>query len=332
MRTTYLKSCKFVSYSLVTFALALVCSASAQAAMYPMPEPGNDIVGNVTTVKVTPGDSITSLRQKHEVSYHELLEANPEVDFNHLQTGQTIIIPSQYILPQEREGIVINTPELRLYYFTPDKKYVYTYPVGLGRLNWRTHVTKTKVVRKQYKPTWHTPKSIQKYMREKHGKILPDVILPGPENPMGDYALYLPDKTLEYIHGTNDPGSVGTFLSSGCMRLMPDAIKTLFENAPVGTPVYVVHQPVKAGWYHRALYIEAHIPVRGYEKKNDLSSEESVAAIKRVTNNHPANFDWQLVEETTQGHTGIPTPIGEQQQSTSTSANTNTENSSANNE
>lgn len=95
-------------------------SATALGAIYSMPSAGNDIVGLSYIITVRNGDSLTSIRQKHDVSYDELLEANPNIDFYKLEVGQRVIIPKRFILPKIRQGIVVNVPELRLYYFTPD--------------------------------------------------------------------------------------------------------------------------------------------------------------------------------------------------------------------
>jgi L,D-transpeptidase ErfK/SrfK len=300
----------------ILFCLTLILStgsviygSTAAAETFPIPPDNDDLIGSIYKVKVKAGDSITTIRQRHEVSIDELTEANPGVNFNKLIIGQYIIIPGQHILPSVRTGIVINTAELRLYFFTPDGRYVKTFPVGLGRMNWRTPTTVTKVISKEFEPTWIPPKSIKAYMYARHGIVLPDVVPPGPDNPLGEYALFLA-KTGYLIHGTNQEESVGTFASSGCMRINAGNIKTLYEEVSVGTPVTIIHHPVKAGWRKNVLYLESHVPVRGYEKKTELNSEDAATAIGRETLNKPANFDWQSVEEVIHQHTGLPTPIG----------------------
>lgn len=274
-----------------------------------MPSPGNDMVGEVLIAKVQPKDSVTSLRQRYEISLYEILEANRTVDFNHLKVGQIIVIPTQYILPEYRQGIVINTAELRLYYFTPDGRYVYTYPLGLGRIEWRTPTVTTRIVKKEYQPTWHVPKSIQAYMLETHDKYLPDEVPPGPENPLGDYALYLA-KNGYLIHGTNAPDTVGTFASSGCIRMQADGIETLYHLVPAGTPVYIIHHANKAGWLNHTLYLESHVPIEHDEETSELNYKSVEQAVDEATEEHPAYINKQMMHALSNHPNGMPTVIG----------------------
>lgn len=282
---------------------------TAQAAFYEMPAPGNDVIGEIRVIHVQKGDSANKLMREYELSYHELLEANPKVRFSNLHEGATIVIPTQFILPKYRKGIVINIPELRLYYFTPDGQYVFTTPVGLGRSGWRTPTMTTYVIKKEEQPVWHVPKEIAEYVESK-GRVLPDEIPPGPDNPLGDYALYL-SYWGYLIHGTNDPDSVGKYYSSGCIRLRPDAIATLFSQVDVGTIVHIVHASNKAGWLNSVLYLEEHVPVsyNDQETKADDNQEGLQQVIDEATKNRPINIDWQRVSELAKEQTGIPEPI-----------------------
>ncbi|WP_244086510.1 L,D-transpeptidase family protein, partial [Aeromonas caviae] len=75
---------------------------------------------------------------------------------------------------------------------------------------------------------------------------LPAVVPPGPDNPLGKFAMRLGYGNKDYlIHGTNKDFGVGLRVSAGCIRLRPDDIETLFGLVPVGTPVRVINQPVK---------------------------------------------------------------------------------------
>src|SRR5690606_9951022 len=135
--------------------------------------------------------------------------------------------PSAFILPPgPREGIVLNLAELRLYYYHPGGKKVSTFPVGIGRSGWLTPVGETVIARKKEGPTWIPPKSIREYMKKK-GVHLPEKVYPGPENPLGDFALYLGWQNY-LMHGTNQPNTVGIRSSSGCIRMYPEDIKRLF--------------------------------------------------------------------------------------------------------
>lgn len=287
----------------------------ATAALYPMPSYGNDIIGHAFVTRVRSYDSVTKIRHRYDVSLNELVEANPDTNFYRLRVGQKIIIPAEYILPKYRRGIVINIPELRLFYFTPDGRYVYTFPVGLGRENWRTPTAAAKVIYKEAYPSWHPPDTIREYYLEKTGEVLPDVVPPGPKNPLGKYALYL-SKNGYLIHGTNIPDSVGTFISSGCMRLLDDAIETLYANVGVGTQVHIVHHQVKVGWYGDTLYLESHTPIDSYQEYNqdfgppELNSMDTENAIYQATAGRPAYVNWNLVNQAVRNHDGVPEPIG----------------------
>ena len=298
---------KYLIYTLFLLFFTLTASAGE----YDMPPPGDDLVGQNYTVTVRKGNSLTTIRKKHGVSYNELLEANPNINFYKLRVGQKVIIPKQFILPKYRRGIVINTAELRIYYFTPDGKQVYTFPVGLGRADWRTPLASATVIRKAKNPAWYVPDDIREYVLKKTGRLLPDVVPPGPENPLGHYALYL-SKRGYLIHGTNAPNSVGTFISSGCMRLLRDPIRLLYEQAQVGTPVHIIHYPNKAGWRGNELYLESHIPVRSYLQKPEsaLNEPDVQEAIYEAIHLRPARINWPSVATILKSHLGIPQPIG----------------------
>lgn len=298
--------------------MRLVCSIilglfslSAFAGEYYMPLPGNDIIGRNYSITVRNGDSLTTLREGHNVSYDELLEANPDIDFYKLRVGQKVLIPKQFILPKYRRGIVINTAELRIYYFTPDGRYVYTFPVGLGRKNWRTPLTSATVVRKKIDPVWYVPDDIRDYIYKKTGELISKKVPPGPKNPLGNRALYL-SKSGYLIHGTNAPHSVGTFISSGCVRLMREPIELLYQEVQLGTPVHIIYQPNKAGWYGDKLYLESHAPIKSYEEQpeSELNEINIKSAIYDAVHLRPAYVNWDAVSYISDKHTGIPKQIG----------------------
>lgn len=128
--------------------------------------------------------------------------------------------------------IVVRTGERRLY-FVIEQDRALRFPVGVGRAG-HAWTGQARIEGKYVKPDWSPPDVIR---REHPG--LPAVIPGGaPDNPMGDAALTMRDG--EYaIHGTNNPGSVGGFVSYGCIRMYNRDIKTLFQLVEVGTPVVV---------------------------------------------------------------------------------------------
>jgi L,D-transpeptidase ErfK/SrfK len=86
---------------------------------------------------------------------------------------------------------------------------------------------------------------------------LPAVVPPGPENPMGTHSMYLGWPSYA-IHGTDKPYSIGRRLSSGCIRMYPEDIITLYDNVKPGTLITVVDQPVKTAWIDDKYYVQVH--------------------------------------------------------------------------
>lgn len=196
-------------------------------------------------------DTLPQIAVDYSIGYTELRAANPGVDAFLPGEGTFLILPTMHLLPDAPQtGIVVNITEMRLYYFAEPNQPPLTFPIGIGREGRTTPLGQTRIVRTKEHPTWTPPPSIR---AEK--PWLPAVVPPGPENPLGDYALYLGwDRYL--IHGTNEPFGLGRRVSSGCIRLNPEAIDLIFHSVGVGTQVTVVDQPVKFGWIDGELYME----------------------------------------------------------------------------
>jgi L,D-transpeptidase ErfK/SrfK len=220
-------------------------------------------------------------------------------------------IPKQYILPppQYRHNIIINIAELRLYYFAEDGYTVMTFPIALGKAGWRTPLAKTYIARKQDAPDWNVPKSIQAHALATKGKVLPDVVPPGPENPLGDYALYL-GLNGYLIHGNNNPYSIGNLVSSGCIRLHNDDVDKLFWQVSVGTPVRIIYYPVKAGWLNDQLYLESHREISHEQGVYAASTLPVSMIIHNALSGKIADINWHVVSMVTSQRTGIPRVIG----------------------
>ena len=277
---------------------------SASGNPYPLPPSGNQIVGNVFKVKAHRADNLSNIGMRYHIGFHEMLEANQSIRPWHVQRGAQVLIPKRFLLPEPRKGIVINLAELRLYYYPPERDEVWTFPIGIGRKGWNTPTATTKVVRKKYKPTWNVPKTIRKFIYEVKGILLPKKVLPGPENPLGDYAIYLALNGY-LIHGTNAPWSIGKRVSSGCIRLLPHDIEALYHMVNNGTPVKIINEPIKAGWQGNALYLEAHLPLSDQAGNTDYHR-----VIEKVTKNRHVKVDWNLVDAVSQEQHGLPTIIG----------------------
>jgi L,D-transpeptidase ErfK/SrfK len=243
--------------------MSLVCSAvGARAAVFSLPVDG-DLVGEMLEVTASHDDTLIDLARRYGLGYEEVVNANPGVDPWLPGEGTMVRMPLKRILPDTpREGIVVNLPEHRLYYYPPVKpgeaRVVVTYPVSVGKMDWSTPIGLTKIQAKIKDPSWTPPESVRREHAER-GDILPKVIPPGPDNPLGLYAMRLAIPGGSYmIHGTNRPAGVGMQVTHGCMRLYPEHIEELFKMVAVDTPVRLVNQPQKVGVADGQLYVEVH--------------------------------------------------------------------------
>jgi lipoprotein-anchoring transpeptidase ErfK/SrfK len=129
--------------------------------------------------------------------------------------------------------IVVFTNARTLFYVTGPGQAL-RYPVGVGRagMAWHGHAY---IERKLIRPSWGPPDDIKR-----ENPTIPDYIPGGsPRNPMGAAALGL-DRGNYAIHGTNNPGSVGHFVSHGCIRMYNQDVMELYRYTRVGTPVVVL--------------------------------------------------------------------------------------------
>jgi len=209
-------------------------------------------IGQPNFYKTTQDDTLLDIARAHDLGYDEIRAANPGVDPWLPGAGRLLTLPTLHLLPDTpRRGIVINLPELRLYYF-PVKGEPLSFPIGIGGEGKETPVGHTQIVQKRTHPTWFPTASERAADPE-----LPERVPPGPDNPMGDFALYLGWRGYA-IHGSNKPYSIGRRDSSGCIRMYPEDIATLFKLVGPGTPVTVVDQTVKLAWSGGELYLEIH--------------------------------------------------------------------------
>ncbi len=282
----------------------MLCLASPIYALTFVIQPNSDIVGKVQTATVLRGENFHTIGQKFDVGIFELMEANPGVDPDFPSAGTALIIPTQYILPSgPRKGIVINLAELRLYYFHRDQPLVTTHPIGVGRKEWETPLGNGRIVEKTKNPTWRPPDRIRQYYVDNNIE-LPEVVPPGPKNPLGKYAIRLSIPGY-LIHGTNSPNGIGIRSSSGCIRMHPEDIESLFYKVHIGDPVRIIHQPYKIGRYYGRTYAEAHEPLSGDYYHQQSDEEVLQQAIESATLNG-ARFNPSLAREALQKSHGYP--------------------------
>ena len=276
-----------------------------------LPPEADGVVGEVQLVIAKFEDTLSDIGRRYGIGYEEMISANPGVDPWLPGAGTRITIPTQYVLPDaDRDGIVINLPEHRLYYFLPTAKgkpaQVVTYPISVGKMDWTTPLGVTKIVDKRKHPSWNPPESVRAE-HEADGNPLPKVVPPGPDNPLGDYAMRLGIPGGAYlIHGTNKPIAVGMPVTHGCIRMFPEDIEEFFALVPVNTRVRIMHQPLKIGWSGNTLYMEAHTAFEGQEESEASSLTNITRMLVAATRERPANIDWALAEQIFKKATGVP--------------------------
>jgi lipoprotein-anchoring transpeptidase ErfK/SrfK len=128
--------------------------------------------------------------------------------------------------------IVINTTERRLYYVMGNGQAI-RYGIGVGRIGFSWAGTTAVSAKKEW-PDWTPP--VQMLARRPD---LPRHMKGGIDNPLGARAMYL-GGTIYRIHGTNAPGTIGTRVSSGCIRLTNEDVADLYSRVNVGTKVVVL--------------------------------------------------------------------------------------------
>ncbi len=249
----------------LTGLVVLLAPAVGGAAVLPLPASG-DLIGAAAEVAAAHDDTLIDIARRYGLGYEEVVNANPGIDPWLPGAGTIVRLPLRRVLPDApREGIVINLPEHRLYYFPAAKpgeaRSVVTYPVSVGKMDWATPLGLTHIATKIKDPPWYPPESVRAEHAQR-GDILPKMVPAGPDNPLGQFAMRLAIPGGGYlIHGTNKPAGVGMEVTHGCMRLYPEDIEELFKRVAVDTPVRIVNQPHKVGWADGQLFVEVHPPL-----------------------------------------------------------------------
>ena len=300
----------FSRFNVAVF-LYLVCTCS-WATNFTLQSINDSVIGEIRSTHSELQDTLLDIARAHSLGYQEIKLLNPGLDTWIPGKGQEILLPLQFVLPDApRKGIVLNIPEMRLYYYPKQRRngkiQVITYPLGIGREGWSTPYIKTNIIEKKKNPKWYPPKSIR-IEHEEAGDPLPEIVESGPDNPLGEYALRLgqPDYL---IHGTNKPFGIGMRVSHGCIRLYPEDIESLFNHVQLGTSVNIVNQPYKVGELNDVIYLEAH-PHLLEDAQRYAGLTEIVKLIIEMTQERKFEIDWNLVNQVVEEHKGIPVAIG----------------------
>ncbi len=298
----------------ILICLLALLSAPLGAEVFLLPA-GEGVVGALSQVETVYEDTLTDVARRHGLGYTEILAANPGVD-PWLPGAETdVLLPTHFVLPAgPRRGLVVNIAEYRLYYFAKPKNamegdvQVSTFPISIGRMDWATPLGPASIVAKASQPSWYPPDSV----RAEHaadGRPLPRVVPPGPDNPLGNFALRLSIPGY-LIHGTNRAAGIGMRVTHGCIRMYPEDIEWLFPAVSVDTPVRLINQPYKMGWSGDELLLEVHAPLSDKDDPAGDSLTPLTQLYVQATAERAADVDWELAETVYREQRGVPVVVG----------------------
>jgi L,D-transpeptidase ErfK/SrfK len=291
------------------FAILLgVTTHSAFAAEFPLPSQENALLGEVQYTSLT-RESPALIAQRYNIGLNAIVNANPgSTERVIYSTTGSVKLATVFLLPPvARKGVVINLPEMRMYYYPEKGGAVMTFPVGIGKIGKTIPIRDTIISRKKVNPSWTPPADIIKYNQDQ-GIELPRVMPPGPDNPLGPYAIYTGIPTY-LIHSTIFPESIGRRASFGCIRMNETDIKEFFPLITAGTPVVILNMPDKVAWNGDQLYLEAHPPLE--EHADSINVHQLINTVADNVPGHGVTLvNWQLVSYLAEQPDGVPHVVG----------------------
>lgn len=273
-------------------------------------EQGSDrLVGSKGVYTVVKADTVRLVAAKLGVTPQHLRSMNGLDAKAYLTVGQKLAYNNLKIIPRQmKNGIVINIPDRTLYYFQQGA-LVTSLPVAVGSVTknekyvWQTPVGKFRITGKVKNPTWTVPPSIQSEMEEQ-GKEVFATLPPGPENPLGKYAIRTSIPGI-MIHSTTKPSSIYSFSSHGCIRLSPNQMEEFFPQIRVNTKGEIIYKPVKlAVTEDGRVFLEVHRDI--YNKRASL-----VAEAKKMVENQKLSelIDWEKFNSVVKRKSGVAEEI-----------------------
>ena len=250
------------------------------------------VMGKATHYQRKGRESIFAIARRYGVSASAIHNAN-EGD---LSAGDELLsIPSEHVAPLPVwTGIVVNLPERNLYFYQRGLP-IRCYPIAIGQRGWETPTGEFTIVNKRKNPTWFPPK----------WALQEEPVPPGPGNPLGDRWMGLSAPGYG-LHATNAPGSVGRYVSHGCMRMYPEHAHELYALAPVGTPVKIIYERLVVGYrpddgiVYLSYYPDPYdVDEVTPEKVRDLLKDYGLGQV----------VDLELVADILKRTTGLPTPV-----------------------
>jgi len=296
-----------------TFILTIIAASQSQADIFTRPPVDVDVIGQMNSITASSNETLLDIARRYDLGQNEILLANPGVDRWLPEDNAVVVLPNRFILPDvERTGMVLNLPEMRLYYFPEpeagETPVVITHPISVGRMDWETPLGKTTIINKKKDPDWRPPQSLKDEAIAEGNEPLPDIVKAGPDNPLGRYAMRLGIPGY-LIHSTNKPYGVGMRVTHGCLRMYPEDIERLFEDIPVGTPVHLVNQPIKLGWLAGSLFVELHPPLDEDKDKYANYMQSVLDAIAEFTGPDEINLSGRALWEAIEHQDGTPVAV-----------------------
>lgn len=287
----------------------LFWAGAATAAPVPVPpvlDPPvlyQQVAGGKEEVEVPPRTTLNRLALEKGLQWRVVARDNNLPKPYRLKPGMVLKVNTTHIVPTELgQGLVINLPELMLYHFQGGA-YQRRYALAVGRRSWPTPTGDYYLCNKTRNPTWTVPPSIQEEMANAGQEVL-EKVPPGPQNPLGAYWMGTSASGVG-IHATNRPWSVGSSVSHGCIRMLPEEIAQLFPQLEVGLPVKIIYRPVKlARTPEGRLYLEALPNI--YRQKLDYQ-----AYVEELARNFQLEglIDWDKVPAILKAKEGIAQDI-----------------------
>jgi len=268
------------------------------------------LVGTIGTYTVAKGDTIRLVAAKLGVSRSQLMAMNKLDTKTILKIGQVLHFNNRRIVPEHQlaDGIVINIPDRMLYFFQRGT-VAFSTAVALGtptkteQFIWQTPTGRFRITHKAKDPTWTVPPSIQEEMRLE-GKEVITSIPPGPDNPLGRFAIMTSLPGI-LIHSTTKPWSIYSYASHGCIRVYPEKMEKLFNLVYKNIPGEIIYRPVKLAVTNDGrILLEAHSDI--YKKTKDL---EAVAQALIRTKKLESKVDWEKVKKVLSRRTGVAEEI-----------------------
>ena len=205
-------------------------------------------MGENQTVSVLPGQSLYQVARDHGYSLELLAHANSLPISLAPVSLKTVVVPSQRIFPTEapENGIIVNLPERGFYLFRKGETPRF-FPVAVGQPGrFQTPEGQYAIREKVVNPEWVAP--------EWAGLGENNVIPAGPDNPLGDRWIGLSSAGLG-MHSTNNPSSIGSASSHGCMRMYPEIARTVFDLVETGWPVTIRYETSRVAVEKDGIYV-----------------------------------------------------------------------------